>query len=119
MNIQTMGGKRPSVGSGIEGIIFYNSIHSNPITDSYICVKVSQVNDKYMHPLYQIPTEPSYFSANTLLELESLIEKYGSIDYRHYANTVVKKAEPIFNAMGWDSKDISKDKRQKEIQDWF
>jgi len=119
MNIQTMEGKRPSIGSGIEGIIFYNSTHDNPITDSYICVKVSYVNDKYMHPIYQVLTEPSYFSANTIAELNNLIIKHGSVDYKHYANTVVKKAEPIFNAMGWDSKDISKDKRQKEIEDWF
>tara|TARA_R110000850_G_scaffold46762_7_gene117603 strand:- start:424 stop:783 length:360 start_codon:yes stop_codon:yes gene_type:complete len=119
MNIQTMEGKRPSIGSGIEGIIFYNSTNSIPITDSYICVKVSYVNDKYMHPIYQVLTEPSYFSANTIAELNNLIIKHGSVDYKHYANTVVKKAEPIFNAMGWDSKDISKDKRQKEIEDWF
>ena len=119
MKIETLEGKRPAVGSGIEGIIFYNSNHEVPIEDSYIFVKVSYINKKYMHPLYQKLTEPSYLSANTLAELDSLINKHGTIDYKHYANMVVKKAEPIFNAMGWDSKEIIKDNRQKEIEEWF
>lgn len=119
MKIETLEGKRPAVGSGIEGIIFYNSNHEVPIEDSYIFVKVSYINKKYMHPLYQKLTEPSYLSANTLAELDLLISKHGTIDYKHYANMVVKKAEPIFNAMGWDSKEIIKDNRQKEIEEWF
>jgi DNA polymerase elongation subunit (family B) len=40
-------------------------------------------------------------------------------DWEHYANVVVKKAEPIFTAMGWESNDISKDLTQRTLDEWW
>jgi hypothetical protein len=42
-----------------------------------------------------------------------------SPDWSHYAESVVKKAEPIFRAMNWDLKQITKDRYQRELDEWF
>ena len=117
MNIQTLQGKRPMVGSGIEGILFHN-FHNpdDPILDSFVYLKVTNINEQYMHPLRQYHVNPSYVSATSIKELE----KYQrNIDWKYYANAAMKKAEPIYSAMGWDIVSASRDKRQKTLEDWF
>lgn len=116
MNIVTLEGKRPMVGAGIEGILFHNFHNKTPISDSYLYLKVRDIKDVYMHPINQHHVNPSYVSAVSLDELE----KYKSnIDWKYYAEASIKKAEPIYSAMGWSTRQATRDNRQKELEDWF
>jgi len=40
-------------------------------------------------------------------------------DYQHYAEQVVKKAEPIYKAMDWQLSNIKTGKIQKSLEEWF
>jgi len=107
--------KRPSVGAGIEGVLFYNSLNPhNPIDDSYMFLKIIRCNCTYHHPINQVATVPNYISFRKLEEIDGF-----NPDYLHYALSVLNKAEPIFTAMGWDMKQVSKDRRQGELTEWF
>ena len=117
MNIQTLTGKRPTVSAGVEGVLYHNLTNSTPIEDSYLFVKVKNMGVTYTHPINRNTVEPSYFSALSMSEIEDLGRD--KIDWKYYANTVSKKAEPIFNAMGWSMDSISRDTRQKTLEDWF
>ena len=112
----TVGGKRPSIGSGVEGVLWYNQFSSIPINDSYIYMKVSDDLQRptYVNPVTGIRKRPSYVSAPTLEELAT-----ESPDYKHYADSIIKKAEPIYRAMGWDLKKITIDENQTTLDEWW
>ena len=40
-------------------------------------------------------------------------------DYAHYANSILKKADPIYRAMGWDIDPIRRDINQRTLDEWF
>ena len=40
-------------------------------------------------------------------------------DYKHYADSVIKKAEPIYRAMGWDLNKITIDENQTTLDKWW
>ena len=40
-------------------------------------------------------------------------------DLEHYAEQVLKKAEPIFKAMNWDLSSIRTGRIQKTLEEWF
>ena len=40
-------------------------------------------------------------------------------DWAHYADSVIKKAEPVFRAMGWDTMQIKRDLSQSTLGEWF
>jgi len=111
----TLRGKRPTIGSGIEGVLFHNTKHPNDlIDDSYLYLKVSGIHETYFHPLNRTDTIPNYVSAK---QLEDLLEY--TPNYSHYASSIVSKAEPIYEAMGWDITQIYKDRNQSELEEWF
>lgn len=112
-NYKTIQDKRPVIGSGVEGVLYYNSVNEVPIEDSYLYIKVKDISNTYIHPLTQIDTVPSWIAGNNEEELSLF-----SPDYLHYAYQVVSKAEPIFNAMGWDVKNISRTRNQ-DLGEWF
>ena len=112
----TLEGKRPTIGSGIMGVLFYNSMNcDNEIDDSFVYVKVRPyAKNSFFHPLKQGLIQTTYVSAHEIKELE-----HYDIDWMHYANVVVKKATPIFKAMGWSIEQIRRDLKQKTLEDWF
>tara|TARA_B100001175_G_C19504960_1_gene640320 strand:- start:715 stop:1632 length:918 start_codon:yes stop_codon:yes gene_type:complete len=112
----TIAGKRPSIGSGVEGVLWYNQLSSIPINDSYIYMKVSDDLQRptYVNPVTGIRKRPSYVSAPTFEELAT-----ENPDYKHYADSIVKKAEPIYRAMGWDLKKITIDENQSTLDEWW
>ena len=114
MNIQTVEGKRPTIGAGIEGIIFYNSKNVHKIDDSYLYCRITGCNETYFHPIKQEAVVPNYVSGLT----EEDFSDY-TPDWRHYAESVVKKAEPIFMAMDWDIKQITRDVNERSLLEWF
>lgn len=114
MNLQTLMGKRPIVGAGVEGVIFYNSTNKVPITDSYLFCRVKDCNEVYYHPIHQRTVTPNYVAGLTEGELSDYTP-----DWEHYAESVLKKAEPIFRAMNWNVGQISKDSNQRSLDEWF
>ena len=116
MGIVTLEGKRPMIGAGIEGILFHNYSNNIPITDSYFFLKVKNIKAYYMHPINQYHVHPSYVSVTKIEDLDKYIS---NIDWKYYAEAIMKKAEPIYSAMGWDIKDAIRDNRQKVLEDWF
>lgn len=111
----TTEGKRPTVSSGVEGVLWYNQ-NVGTINDSYLYLKVEDVFSRpnYMNPITGVSKRPSYISAPTLDELKEY-----KPDYKHYAESIVKKAKPIYNAMGWDLDEIKKDENQKTLDEWW
>ena len=117
--LKTIEGKNPSVGAGVEGVMWYNQNNKIEIDDSYVCIKVvddpARVN--YINPITGVIKRPSYLSAPTIEELGKLSENY--IDYGHYAQSIIKKALPIYNAMNWDISPISRDLNQRTLDEWW
>ena len=116
LSIVTLAGKRPQISSGVEGVLWYNQFASSPITDSYIYMKVSDDTNRpsYVNPITGQRKRPSFVSAPNLVDLET--EKP---DYKHYADSVIKKAEPIYRAMGWDLNKITIDENQTTLDKWW
>ena len=100
--LETQEGKRPTIGSNVED-------------DSHLYLKVNNAYlKKYFHPI-----KGEWLKPNFVAELkEADFEKYIP-HWDFYAETVVKKAEPIFNAMNWDIKQVIKDSKQKTLEEWF
>ena len=67
-----------------------------------------------MHPITEKIIIPKWASATKLEDLN----KY-KIDTQHYANTIVKKADPIYKAMEWDTVNITVDNKQKTLDEWW
>jgi len=113
---KTLEGKQPSIGSGILGVLFYNSMDcDNKIDDSYVYVKVlPSPTLTFFHPIKKELIKTNYISAHEIKELEEC-----NIDWMHYAGVVVKKATPIFKAMGWNIQQIQRDLKQKSLEEWF
>ena len=112
-NLRTLQDKKPTIGSGIEGVLYYNQVNEIPIEDSYIYIKIKDNTISYIHPLTQEDTIPSWVSVKNESELENFTP-----DYLHYAYQVVSKAEPIYNAMGWNVGNITKSRNQ-DLGEWF
>ena len=117
--LKTLEGKNPSVGAGVEGVMWYNQNNENQIDDSYVCIKVvdDPVRASYINPVTGIVKKPSYVSASTTKELESIVGN--NIDYVHYAQSILKKAQPIYDAMDWDLVPISRDINQRTLNEWW
>ena len=110
----TLEGKKPTIGSGIAGVLYAWEKKDAHFDDSYLFMKVKHVNDFYTHPLSQERREVDYISATTYEDFDSYTPDWG-----HYAQQVVKKAEPIYKAMGWDISAIRTGKIQRSLEEWF
>lgn len=113
-NFVTVGGKRPTFGSGVEGVLFSHSQGYEKIEDTYLYLRIKDCRENYLHPLTRQFTTPNYVSRLTASEFGDFTP-----DWEHYAESVVKKAEPIFRAMGWNIQQIRKDSQQTSLEDWF
>lgn len=116
LELVTLGGKRPSISSGVEGLIWNNQVNTKLINDSYYYMRVldDPTRRSYMNPITGRYKRPTYVSSETK---EGLMTH--TPDYKHYAASVIKKAEPIYKAMGWSTKAIERDSNQKGLGEWF
>jgi DNA polymerase elongation subunit (family B) len=111
----TTKGKKITIGSGIEGVLAYNNNNENDIVDSYVYIKTNDYSGlSYIHPITGNLTKSNWLSAPSIKELLDV-----EPDWSHYANTIVKKAEPIYNAMEWDTIAISRDASQSTLDEWW
>ena len=90
---------------------------TSPIADSYLYVRVQDNPNRmgYVHPVTGILRKPKYISAPSLKEFPNDVVP----DYSHYADSIIKKAEPIYKAMGWSLIPISKDLNQQSLDAWW
>ena len=105
--------KKVSVASGVAGILFALQNKNLKFDDSYVFIKTSD-NLVFRHPLTDEEKTAEYVSGVTLQDLASYTP-----DYQYYAEQVKKKAEPVFNAMGWDLAAIKTGRIQKTLGEWF
>ena len=105
--------KKVSVASGVAGILFALQNRDMKFEDSYVFIKTAD-NLTFKHPLTDEVKTADYISGITLRDLEPYTP-----DYRYYAEQVKKKAEPVFNAMGWDLTAITTGRIQKTLEEWF
>tara|TARA_R100000482_G_C5114765_1_gene142440 strand:+ start:179 stop:1069 length:891 start_codon:yes stop_codon:yes gene_type:complete len=109
----TLDGKKPTIGSGIAGVI-YAWGKDTEFDDSYIFMKVLNNSEYYIHPLTKERKIVEYVSCTTAKEFEGC-----KPDLKHYAEQVIKKAEPIFSAMAWDLASIRTGTIQRSLEEWF
>ena len=110
----TLEGKKPSIGSGIAGVLYAWEKKDANFDDSYIFLKVKSMNDYYTHPLTRERRQIDYVSGSELKDIANYIP-----DWQHYANQVIDKAKPIYKAMGWDISSIRTGKLQTSLEEWF
>jgi len=106
--------KRPAIGSGIAGILYAWERLNMTFDDSYLYLKVKNVHDTYTHPLTKEKREVEYVSATTYDDFDNYTP-----NYKHYAEQIVKKAEPIYRAMNWDVSSIRTGKIQMKLDEWW
>ena len=53
------------------------------------------------------------------LSPDTRIEGWDGCSGYHYSDSIIKKAEPIYNAMGWDLKPIRNDVNQTNLEEWW
>jgi hypothetical protein len=108
----TLEGKRVSIGSGIMGMLYYNQ--NNPsIDDSYIFIKCLPEGRKFNTP-YGKEKDLNYISVKEVQELKDYTPDYG-----FYAEAVIRKAKPVFDAMDWDINECRSDNTQRILDDWW
>jgi len=110
----TMEGKKPTIGSGIAGVLHAWEKNDSNFDDSYLFIKVIRANDFYTHPLTQERREVEYISGITYEDFKGC-----SPDWGFYSQQVIKKADPIFKAMGWDISSIRTGKIQVSLDEWW
>jgi DNA polymerase elongation subunit (family B) len=86
------------------------------LKDSYLFLKIQRPAKTYIHPLTRDIVRPSYISVSTVAELDDFDFQP---DWQFYSESVVKKAEPIYRAMGWDMTRITRDRNQTTLDGWF
>lgn len=110
----TLEGKRPSIGSGIAGVISAIQQGNDNFDDSYLYLKVANNKDTFIHPLTKAVKRVEYVAGSKYADFEK-----HTPDYEHYAQQVVKKAEPIYRAMDWDISNIRTGTIQRSMEEWL
>tara|TARA_R100000231_G_scaffold37181_1_gene32603 strand:- start:6001 stop:6885 length:885 start_codon:yes stop_codon:yes gene_type:complete len=110
---RTLEDRNPSIGSGIAGVIYACQSNSNTFDDSYLYLKVIS-KETFTHPLTKENKQVQYLAGSNYKDFEGSLP-----DWKHYAEQVVKKAEPIYRAMNWDISNIRTGTIQKTLGDWF
>lgn len=112
-NYQTLEGRKPSISAGIVGLVFKaqtTGIDLESFGDSYFHIKVKG-HEQYKHPLTDEIRRVEYFADN---RINSFVDV--NVDLLHYAKQIEKKAQPIFDAMGWDIFSIESGEIEKRKQ---
>jgi len=110
---RTLEDRNPSIGSGIAGVIYSCQNNSNTFDDSYLYLKVLS-KETFTHPLTKENKQVQYLAGSNYKDFEGSLP-----DWKHYAEQVIRKAEPIYRAMDWDISNIRTGTIQKTLGDWF
>ena len=109
-----------SVSGGIAGVCYYNQHISpnDPITDSFLFIECSRIEGPqwFMLPNGLRDRKATYIAVKEMKEFDDRFIP----NWNAYASkSIIKKAKPIFDAMGWNIKDIMIDENQRELSDWL
>ena len=113
-NFKTLSEKKPTIGSGVAGVIHAFQKRDLTFDDSYLFMKASKTNDTFVHPLTKEVRQVDYVAG----VINSDLDDY-TPDWRHYAEQVLKKAEPVYRAMDWDISSIRTGRIQSSLLEWF
>jgi len=112
-NFKTLENKRPSISAGIAGIVYCWQQKDMEFEDSYLHLKV-KTDETFIHPLTKETRQVEYVAGVTYADFDNYTP-----DWEHYAEQVIKKAEPIYNAMGWLVSGIRNGTMQMSLEEWF
>ena len=107
----TLDGKRPSVGSGIAGMLYGHEELDFTYDDSYVFMKIIPIGF-YTNPITDERKSAEWVAGTTFSDLERF-----SPDWAHYSEQVISKAKPIFDAMGWQTSSIKN--KQRKLEEWW
>ena len=110
----TLSYKRPSIGSGVAGVLYAWEHQNIKFEDSYLFLRVEGKGKTFTHPLTKEQKQVDYFSGSRYEDFEDW-----KPDYLHYAEQVIKKAEPIYRAMEWDTSSIRTNRIQRKLEEWW
>ena len=116
-NFRTTEDKRPSISSGMIGVISAWQNSSKTFDGSYLWLKIdTSLNNRetYISPLTKQVKLAQYVAGNVENDFKNITP-----DLYHYAEQVIKKAKPIYLAMGWDIASIRSNKIQSSLEEWF
>jgi DNA polymerase elongation subunit (family B) len=105
---------KPNVTEGMVGVVHAWETSDIEYDDSYVYLKVNEPGKTFFNPFKQEKRILTYASATTFEDLEDR-----NPDYQHYAELVIKKAEPIYRAMGWDTSSIRNNRIQQTLDEWW
>jgi len=106
--------KKPSIKEGIAGVLYAWEHTDTEFDDSYLFLKVNAQGKTYTHPLTKEKKPVEYVSASTYEEFDKW-----NADYEYYAESVIKKAEPVYKAMGWETSSIRTNRIQLTLDEWW
>ena len=107
----TTKGKKPTIGSGVAGILYAMEEHNRTFTDSYVFLRIIPCGF-FTDPITGKRREANYISGSTFAELEDFTPDWG-----HYAEQVISKAKPVFDAMGWPTETIKS--KARTLDEWW
>jgi hypothetical protein len=115
----TLEGKNPAYGGGFAGVFYYNE-HINPndkLDDSFYYLRCDfRPDQKRVFTNWNGQTKPAkYVAVRSISELDDY-----EPNWKFIADAdVLKKVKPVFDAMNWSLKDITKDDKQTSLDGWF
>lgn len=113
-NFVTVEDKKPTIGSGVAGMLNAWENTDKQFNDSYLYLKTVKSGSIYTHPLTKQKRPVEYVSGTILADF-----KHCTPDWAHYAQQVIDKAKPVYAAMGWDLSAIRTGRIQKSLEEWF
>jgi len=106
--------KRPSIGSGIAGVLYSWQKGEDNFEDSYLFMKVRPLNETYINPLTKEKKNVEFVAGNIATDFKKQIPAH-----EHYAEQIIKKAKPIYEAMDWDISSIRTGWIPMSLTEWF
>lgn len=109
-----------AVGGGIAGVCYYNQHISpdDPITDSFLFIECSHIEGPqwFMLPSGDKDRKATYVAVKEMKEFDDrFIPNWNAYAFK----SIIKKAKPIFDAMGWNIQEITIDENQRGLNDWL
>jgi DNA polymerase elongation subunit (family B) len=109
-----------SVAGGIAGVCYYNQHISpnDPITDSFLFIECSHIDGPqwFILPNGKNDRKATYVAVKEMKEFDARFIP----NWNAYATkSIVRKAKPIFDAMGWNIKDFTIDENQQNLSSWL
>ena len=113
-NFVTIEDKKPTIGSGVAGMLNAWENTDKQFNDSYLYLKTIRSGKTFTHPLTKEKRTVEYISGVILADFKDCTP-----DWAHYAQQVIDKAKPVYTAMGWDLSAIRTGRIQKSLEEWF